>query len=99
MPFRGCPACARVEYPANNGGSASPPAGQRFVVAVEDQQRRFLPVVMRVDAPFTGIYPTALAASPPGEALPGFYLFLCAVAGGDGLGCRCRADLVREFQR
>ena len=93
--FQGLPGLRMVEYPTNNGGSTSPPVGQRFVVAVEDQQRRFLPVVMRVDAPFTGIYPTALAASPPGEALPGFYLFSAPWRTATALAA-VRADLVRE---
>ena len=93
--FQGLPGLRTVEYPANNGGSASPPVGQRFVVSVEDQQRRFLPVVMRVDAPYTGIYPTALAVSPPGEALPGFYLFSAPWRAASALAV-VRADLVRE---
>ena len=93
--FQGLPGLRTVEYPTHNGGSTSPPVGQRFVVAVEDQQRRFLPVVLRVDAPFTGIYPTALAASPPGEALPGFYLFSAPWRTATALAV-VRADLVRE---
>jgi hypothetical protein len=93
--FQGLPGLRAAEFPANNGGLASPPVGQRFVVAVEDQQRRFIPVVMRVDAPFTGIYPTALVASPLGEALPGFYLFSAPWRAATALAA-VRADLVRE---
>lgn len=93
--FQGLPGLREVEYPANGGGSASPPAGQRFVVAVEDEQRRFLPAVLRVDAPFLGIYPTAAAASPPGEALPGVYLFSAPWRTATGLAA-VRAELVRE---
>lgn len=92
--FQGLPGLRNVEYPTGDG-SAGPPAGQRFVVAVEDQQRRFLPVVMRVDAPFTGIYPTALAGSPPGETLPGFYLFSAPWRVVTTLAA-VRADMVRQ---
>lgn len=93
--FQGLPGLRAVEYPANGGGSASPPAGQRFVVAVEDEQRRFLPAVLRVDAPFVGIYPTAVTGSPPDAALPGVYLFSAPWRRTAGLAA-VRAELVRE---
>ncbi len=93
--FGGLPGLRDVEYPASNGGSVSPPASVRFVVSVEDQERRFLPTVLRVDAPFDGIYPTALGGSPPGEALPGFYLFSAPWRTATALAA-VRADLVRE---
>ena len=93
--FQGLPGLAAVEYPPANGGAASPPVALRFVVSVEDQQRRFLPTVMRVDAPFTGIYPTASAASPPGDSLPGFYLFSAPWRTASALAV-VRADLVRQ---
>lgn len=93
--FQGLPGLREVEYPADSSGSASPPVVQRFVVAVEDEQRRFLPVTMRVDLPFYGIYPTALVASPPGEALPGFLLFSAPWRTATALAV-VRADLVRE---
>lgn len=54
---------------------ASPPQAQRFVVEVEDLMGRFLPAAFPVDLPYRGIYPTQPAGSPPGPALPGFYLF------------------------
>lgn len=92
--FQGLPGLRAVEYPANGGGSASPPAAQRFVVAVEDEQRRFLPAVLRVDAPFVGIYPTAAASSPPGAALPGVFLFSAPWRSATGLAA-VRAELVR----
>ncbi len=93
--FQGLPGLRDVEYPANGGGSASPPAGQRFVVAVQDEQRRFLPAVLRLDAPFFGIYPTAAASSPPGAALPGVYLFSAPWRTATGLAV-VRAELVRR---
>ena len=95
--LQGLPGLRDVEYPpvSSSGGLASPPLAQRFVVAVEDHQRRFLPAVMRVEAPFIGIYPTALAASPPGEALPGVYLFSAPWRAATTLAA-VRADLVRE---
>ena len=93
--FQGLPGLRAVEYPPANGGAASPPAAQRFVVAVEDEQRRFLPATLRVDAPFEGIYPTALPASPPGAALPGLYLFSAPWRSAAGLAA-VRADLVRR---
>lgn len=94
--FQGLPGLRELEYPAaNGGGQASPPALERFVVAVEDEQRRFLPVTLRVDAPFTGIYPTGLPASPPGAALPGLFLFSAPWRSAAGLAV-VRADLVRR---
>jgi hypothetical protein len=93
--FQGLPGLREVEHSAHAGGSSSPPLVQRFVVAVEDEQGRFLPVVMRVDAPFYGIYPTAVTASPPGEILPGFYLFSAPWRSATTLAV-VRADLVHE---
>lgn len=92
--FQGLPGLRDVEYPPE-GGTASPPPAQRFVVSVEDQQRRFLPAVMRVDAPFYGIYPTAAALSPPDDSLPGFYLFSAPWRLAKALSS-VRADLVRR---
>lgn len=54
---------------------ASPPQPQRFVVEVEDRLERFLPAAFQVYLPYRGIYPTQPAGSPPGAALPGFFLF------------------------
>lgn len=93
--FQGLPGMRAVEYPANGASSASPPEAQRFVVAVEDQQRRFLPAILRIDAPFDGIYPTGLAASPPGDSLPGVYLFSAPWRAVAALAA-VRADLVRQ---
>lgn len=92
--FQGLPGLRDVEYPSADG-SASPPAAQRFVVSVEDHRRRFLPVVMRVDAPFYGIYPTSGAASPPADSLPGVYLFSAPWRPATALSS-VRADLVRQ---
>jgi hypothetical protein len=93
--FQGLPGLRDIEFPAGDDGPASQPIGQRFVVAVEDQQRRFLPMVLRVDAPFEGIYPTALASSPPDAALPGVFLFSAPWRPAKALAA-VRADLVRR---
>lgn len=91
--FQGLPGLREVEYPAaSGGGQASPPALERFVLAVEDEQRRFLPVTLRVDAPFLGIYPTGLGGG--GSSLPGFYLFSAPWRAASSLAV-VRADLVR----
>ena len=92
--FQGLPGLRAVEYPSDDG-TASPPPVQRFVVSVEDQNRRFLPVVMRVDAPFRGVFPTAGALSPPDDNLPGFYLFSAPWRVATALAV-IRADLVRQ---
>lgn len=49
----------------------------RFVIAVTDRQQRYFPVNFPVDLPlpYLGIFPTAVPASPPTAAYPGFYLF------------------------
>ena len=54
---------------------ASPPQMYRFVIDVNDRLGRFLPVSFQVNLPYQGIYPTRPAGSPPGPALPGFFLF------------------------
>lgn len=92
--FQGLAGLHDLEYPREDG-PASPPPAQRFVVSVEDQQRRFLPAVMRVDAPFFGIYPTAAAVSPPDDSLPGVYLFSAPWRLASALSS-VRADLVRQ---
>jgi hypothetical protein len=91
--FQGLPGLRAVEYPQQDQ-PASPPIVERFVVSVEDMQRRFLPTVMRVDAPRLGIYPTS-SASPPEGGLPGFYLFSAPWRRAAGLAA-IRADLVRQ---
>ena len=49
----------------------------RFVIAVNDRQRRYFPVVFTVDLPlpYLGIFPTAVPTSPLATTYPGFYLF------------------------
>ena len=92
--FRGLSGLRDVEYPSEDG-VASPPPALRFVISVEDRLRRFLPAVMRVDAPFYGIYPTAGATSPPDDSLPGVYLFSAPWRPATALSS-VRADLVRQ---
>ncbi|MGA7733213.1 MAG: hypothetical protein WCD37_18285 [Chloroflexia bacterium] len=53
----------------------SPPSLTRFVIDVRDRLQRFLPVTFQVDLPYRGVYPTQPVGSPPGEPLPGFFLF------------------------
>lgn len=55
--------------------NGSPPQSQRFIIEVEDRLRRFLPVSFAVALPHRGIYPTRPLGSPPGDGLPGFFLF------------------------
>ena len=79
--FRNLPGLRHVEasdpdLPAGvHPVDGSPPQGQRFIVEVEDRLRRFLPVTFAVDLPHRGIYPTRPLGSPPGDGLPGFFLF------------------------
>jgi len=74
--FQGLPGLQAAEYPSNGdvfGGS--PAATTRFTLQVDDEQRRFLPTVFRVDAPYRGIFPTETPASPGAAVPPGVYLF------------------------
>lgn len=74
--FHGLPGLHDIEYPAQDSvPTTSPPEIMRFIVQVIDEQRRFLPVVFGVDLPYQGIFPTGTPSSPPGNSLPGFYLF------------------------
>lgn len=72
--LQGLPGLVAVERSGDNTAPASPPISRRFVVEVRDQERRFVPVVFRLDLPYQGIYPTA-SQSSPGDGPPGFYLF------------------------
>src|SRR5262245_26635806 len=79
--FRDLPGLRRLEAsdPELPAGvhpiEGSPPVAGRFVIEVRDSRQRFLPVTFQVDLPYRGIYPTQPAGSPPGTALPGFFLF------------------------
>jgi hypothetical protein len=65
-----------VEYPAQDTDPVgSPPASRRFIIEVTDQERRFLPMVLSVELPYRGVFPTETPSSPLGHRLPGVYLF------------------------
>lgn len=74
--FQGLPGLRAVEYPPQDTDPfGSPPATRCFVVEVTDQERRFLPMVLSVELPYRGIFPTGTLGSPLGHRLPGVYLF------------------------
>ncbi|MBN1978242.1 MAG: hypothetical protein JW918_12670 [Anaerolineae bacterium] len=73
--FRGLPGLHDVEYPDDGFPDASPPVAARFIIQVFDERRRFLSIVFGADLPHYGVYPTHSPLSPPGDGLPGFYLF------------------------
>jgi hypothetical protein len=76
---------------------ASPPLPQRFVVEVEDDLGRFLPVTFQVALPYRGIYPTQAPGSPPGDGLPGFFLFSAPSRGVLADMAVLRAQLVERL--
>ena len=80
--FHSLPGLRGYEYPANPSvGLGSPPTTRRYIVDVVDTLGRFQPVAFGVDAPRPGIFPTdGAAASPPGDAAPGFFLFPAVTA-------------------
>lgn len=88
--LQGLPGLAALERPADEP-PASPPPSRRFVVEVRDRERRFVPVVFRLDLPYRGIYPTA-SQSSPGGGPPGFYLFSAPTRPPAGLAV-LRAEL------
>src|SRR5207248_5786205 len=74
--FQGLPGMRAVEYPAQDTDPVgSPPVTRRFIVEVTDQERRFLPMVLSVELPYRGVFPTGTHSSPLGHQLPGVYLF------------------------
>ncbi len=89
--LQGLPGMLAVERSDDSGAPASPPISRRFVVEVRDQERRFVPVVFRLDLPYRGIYPTASLTSPGGSP-PGFYLFSAPTRPAAGLAV-LRAEL------
>jgi hypothetical protein len=74
--FQGLPGLRAVEYPTEERDLVqNPPVPARFIIAVIDTQRRFLPAVFGVDVPYLGVFPTETLRSPLGKRPPGFYLF------------------------
>jgi hypothetical protein len=74
--FHGLPGLHTIEYPSTRAISF-PFASKSFIVGVNDVLRRFLPVVFRVylPLPYMGIFLMNVMGSPPGDKLPGFFLF------------------------
>ena len=73
--FRDLPGLHDIEYPIENQAAGSPPLAFRFLIEVVDTRKRFLPAIFEVDIPHQGIFPDVELGSPPGNKLPGFYLF------------------------
>lgn len=96
--FHDLPGMRVVEQPQGERAPDSPPFTRRFVVAVNDGEGRYLPVVFRVDLPYRGIYPTASSASPSNGSPPGFYLFAAPTRPTAGLAV-VRAELVEHATR
>jgi hypothetical protein len=94
--FRGLSGLHDVEYPDDGFPDASPPVAARFIIQVFDERRRFLPVVFGADLPYYGVYPTNLPLSPPGDGLPGFYLFSAPTRPGTPALAVVRAQLVER---
>lgn len=76
--FQGLPGLRAVETPAPGTPPAAGPR-RRFVVAVEDARRRFLPAALAVDLPlpYRGLFLVGAGGSPP-ERVPGFLLYSAA---------------------
>lgn len=82
--FQRLPWLQAVEYPDAAADTPEDQAGPfRYIIEVQDEQSRFLPVVFAVDLPLSarGVYPGAVAASPPEEGPAGFYLFSAPARG------------------
>lgn len=76
--FSGLPGLEAVERgEVATAGPGVLPLQRRFVVAVDDVERRFVPTAFLVDLPREerGLYPPADTGSFPDEAVPGFPLF------------------------
>jgi hypothetical protein len=94
--FRGLPGLHDVEYPSEDLPSVSPPVSARFIIQVFDRWRRFLPLVFSIDLPYYGVYPTHPLLSPPGDSLPGFYLFSAPTRPGTPALAVVRAQLAER---
>jgi hypothetical protein len=73
--FHGLPGLRTYEYPQDDAPPTSPPLTRTFLIQVLDGAGRFLPTLLRVAAPFSGVYPTGLATGSPASGPPGLYLF------------------------
>jgi hypothetical protein len=100
--FQGLQGLHDVEYPEEDTVIASsPPQTTPFIIEVQDQLQRFLPVVFRIELPlpYRGIFPTVLPNSPPGGSPRGFYLFSAPTrSAAPGLAA-VRGCLVEAFSR
>jgi len=93
--FHGLPGMHDVEYPAADQAVSSPPVARRFVVRVEDFDRRFIPVAFQVDLPQFGIFPSN-AVTPSGPPLPGFTLYSAPTRNGTAGLAVVRAQLTED---
>ena len=75
--FQGLHGLQRVEYPAGELQTSSPPDQRSFVIEITDLQGRFVPLAFTVQLPLAerGLYMGSTPMSPPGRKAPGFYLF------------------------
>ena len=76
--FQGLPGLRAVEFgDAPTDGPDVLPIQRRFVVEIEDLERRFSRTAFVIDLPREerGVYPPAPAGSLPDDAVPGFMLF------------------------
>ena len=77
--FQGLAGLRDLEF-SQGAAPGSPPELERYVVEVSDDRRRFLPTAFSLDLPlpYRGAFLNgglASQASPPGQGLPGFFLF------------------------
>lgn len=80
--FQNLPGLRDLEYATdpNIAPLTSPFEVRRYIVQVEDLERRFLPVASAIDLPlpYRGAFPGNGIGSPPGLSPPGFLLFSAA---------------------
>jgi len=97
--FHHLPGLRDFEYAGNDFALEAPiPATKRYVIRVEDESNRFLPVAFVATAPFAGIFPTGLGS----QSLPaplGFDLFSSPVRSTPLGLAEVRADLLDVSQQ
>lgn len=77
--FRNLSRLHDVEYPATRVlGTGAPLPSRPYIVDVQDQLGRFVPVAFRVDLPFLGVFPAGPLGGAPADSTPGFFLFSAA---------------------
>ncbi|MDX1655996.1 MAG: hypothetical protein R3310_12365 [Candidatus Competibacteraceae bacterium] len=77
--FNGIPGLREQEYPSGDDPApvGSPPQQRPFVLQVEDNRGRFLPVArqLQLPLPYRGLFPRSPADSPSRATAPGFLLY------------------------